>query len=147
MTATKNKISIAENEIPLIIIQHGRIINGATLQYGSYMLELPNSIPKLQTTNVAAIYAKDLLPAVILIPSFSEQQRIAEEIEHCFSAADAIERTIEQSLKKSEKLRQSILKRAFEGKIVPQNESDESAEKLLERIRAERVKNRQGGLL
>jgi len=60
MIATKNKIFITENEVPLIIIQHGRIIKGATLQYGSYMLELPNSIPNIQTINVAAISAKNV---------------------------------------------------------------------------------------
>jgi len=37
-------------------------------------------------------------------------------------------------------LRQSILKDAFSGKLVPQDPNDEPAEKLLERIRAEREK-------
>jgi len=60
MIATINKISITENENSLIIIQQGRIIKGATLQYGSYMLEFANSIPKPQTTNVAAISAKNV---------------------------------------------------------------------------------------
>ena len=40
----------------------------------------------------------------------------------------------------SEALRQSILKKAFEGKLVAQNPKDEPAEKLLERIRAEEIK-------
>lgn len=47
---------------------------------------------------------------------------------------------MEQSLRQAERLRQSILKRAFEGKLVPQDPSDEPAEKLLERIRAEKAK-------
>lgn len=53
-------MSITENETPLIIIQQGRIIKGATLQYGSYILEFANSIPKPQTINVAAISAKSV---------------------------------------------------------------------------------------
>ena len=70
-----------------------------------------------------------------------KQKQIIEEIERCLSVADKIEDTINQSLKQAERLRQSILKRAFEGQLVPQDPSDEPAEKLLERIRAEKAKN------
>lgn len=69
-----------------------------------------------------------------------EQHHIVEEIEHRFSVADQIEKTVDHSLKQAERLRQSILKRAFEGKLVPQDPNDEPAEKLLERIKQERAK-------
>lgn len=49
-----------------------------------------------------------------------------------------VEKIVDQSLKQTEKLRQSILKRPFEGKLVPQDPNDEPAEKLLERIRQQR---------
>ena len=64
-----------------------------------------------------------------------EQQKIVEEIESRLSVADEVERIAEQSLKQSERLRQSILKMAFEGKLVPQDPTDQPAEKLLERIK------------
>ena len=73
---------------------------------------------------------------VIPIP---EQQQIVAEIESRLSVCDKLEETIAQSLLQAEALRQSILKKAFAGKLVPQDPSDEPAEKLLARIRAERA--------
>lgn len=72
--------------------------------------------------------------------SLHEQSKIIEEIERRFSVADVIEKTVEQSLKQAERLRQSILKRAFEGRLVQQDPNDEHAEKLLERIKLEKAK-------
>ncbi len=69
-----------------------------------------------------------------------EQRKITEEIERRFSIAEEVEKVIDQSLKQAEALRQSILKRAFAGKLVPQNPNDEPAEKLLERIKTEKAK-------
>jgi type I restriction enzyme, S subunit len=47
-----------------------------------------------------------------------EHQRIVEEIENRLSVCDKLEETIAASLKQSEALQQSILKKAFEGKLV-----------------------------
>jgi len=71
--------------------------------------------------------------------SVKEQHVIAAEIETRLSVADKLEETISQSLQQAEALRQSILKKAFEGKLVPQDPNDEPATKLLERIRAEKA--------
>jgi type I restriction enzyme S subunit len=62
------------------------------------------------------------------------------EIKRYFSIADEVEQTVEKCLKEADRLRQSILKRAFEGKLVPQDPEDKPAEKLLERIKAEKAK-------
>ena len=74
------------------------------------------------------------------ICSTEEQKQIVQEIERRFSVADEVEKVVEQSLKQSERLHQSILKKAFEGKLVPQDPSDEHADKLLERIKAAKAK-------
>lgn len=76
----------------------------------------------------------------ILIPPITEQNEILNEIESRLSVCDKIEESIEQGLQQAEALRQSILKKAFEGKLVPQNPNDEPASVLLERIKAERQK-------
>ena len=76
------------------------------------------------------------------LPLFSllEQELIVLEVQKYLSIIDQLEKTIDANLKRSEKLRQSILKQAFEGKLVPQDPNDEPAEKLLERIKAEKAK-------
>jgi type I restriction enzyme S subunit len=52
------------------------------------------------------------------LPSLREQQRIVEMVERRLSVADEIEKELDQSLARSERLRQSILKKAFEGQLV-----------------------------
>ncbi len=95
---------------------------------------------KRATTNVAALYAKDMLPLPMVLPPTTEQRAIADEVERRLSVIDDLERAVEQSLKRAERLRQSILKRAFEGKLAPQDPSDEPASVLLERIKAEKAR-------
>jgi len=95
---------------------------------------------KRATTNVAALYAKDMLPLPMVLPPTTEQRAIADEVERRLSVIDDLERAVEQSLKRAERLCQSILKRAFEGKLVPQDPSDEPASVLLEHIKAEKAR-------
>ena len=75
----------------------------------------------------------------IYFPSCSlpEQQRIVEEIEKRFAVADVLEKAVNEGLEKADKLKQSILKKAFEGKLAPQNPNDEPASVLLDRIKKE----------
>jgi len=50
--------------------------------------------------------------------------------------ADGVERTLEQSLGQAERLRQSILKKAFEGRLVAQDAEDEPASVLLQETKS-----------
>ena len=74
----------------------------------------------------------------IPLPPLAEQYKIVEEIERRFSISDEVEMTADQSLKQAVRLRHSILKKAFEGKLVPQDPNDEPASVLLERIKEDR---------
>jgi type I restriction enzyme S subunit len=74
------------------------------------------------------------------LPPLEEQSKIVSEIDLCFSISDSVERIISQNLQIIDSLRQSILQRAFQGKLVPQDPNDEPASIILERIRAERTK-------
>jgi len=78
------------------------------------------------------------IKAIILpLPPLAEQHRIVAEVERRLSVIDELEAAVIANLKRAERLRQSILKRAFEGKLVPQDPKDEPASVLLECIRAE----------
>ena len=70
--------------------------------------------------------------------SLPEQQEIVRLIDEQFEVIEQNEREIDAALKRSEALRQSILKKAFTGQLVPQDPTDEPASTLLARIRGER---------
>jgi type I restriction enzyme S subunit len=74
-----------------------------------------------------------------------EQIEIVGEVESALSQTQASEVLVEISLKRAARLRQSILKQAFEGKLVPQDPTDEPASALLERLRATRAVNETNG--
>jgi type I restriction enzyme S subunit len=57
----------------------------------------------------------------IILPPLKEQHKIIDEIEQYSSTSEQVEKTMVQSLMWSERPRQSILKGAFEGKLVPQD--------------------------
>jgi type I restriction enzyme S subunit len=89
-------------------------------------------------SNVPQINNHDIAPLVLALPPRQEQEQIVIEVERRLSVVDEIEAQLDANLKRAARLRQGILKRAFEGRLVPQNPADEPAEKLLERIHQQR---------
>lgn len=89
------------------------------------------------TAGQTGISGPDVKEMPIPLPPIEEQQQIVIEAEQRLSVIAVAEQQIEANLLRAARLRQSILKRAFEGKLVPQDPNDDPATKLLDRIRAE----------
>ena len=103
--------------------QHGR----------AYIAQVRN-----QQVGQANVNGTKLAAMAIPLPPLAEQQHIVAEVERRLSVIQQAEASVEANLTRASRLRQSILKQAFSGKLVPQDPNDEPASELLERIREER---------
>jgi type I restriction enzyme, S subunit len=70
--------------------------------------------------------------------SIEEQKVIVSMLEEYLSATDNLEGEIQKDLHRLNTLRQSVLKKAFSGELVPQDATDESASILLGLIKSEK---------
>ncbi len=125
----------------LLVIRSGEIF---IAEFLFYFLMGPGmqSIVKQRITGSATphLFQRDIKQFILQIPPIKEQKKIVDEIERSFSVIEGTELTIRSELKRAQSLRQSILKRAFEGKLVTQDPNDEPASVLLERIKSEKAK-------
>jgi len=132
------------------INQIHRLVNSNYLNYflNSYTAKVHGNTVKTDGVNQSNINGEKLKNYLFPYFSLLEQNQIVSEIETRLSVCDKLEVTIAEALQKSEALRQSILKKAFEGKLLNEKELEEArnapdwepAEKLLERIKAEKEK-------
>ena len=91
---------------------------------------------------IPGIARENVLQSLFPVPPVSEQKRIIQkvsELSPCleqYAAADT--KLLSLNTAFPETLKKSILQEAIQGKLVPQDPTDESAEALLERIRVEK---------
>ena len=91
---------------------------------------------------IPGIAREDVLQSLFPVPPVSEQKRIVQKVSDLspcleqYAAADT--KLLSLNTAFPEALKKSILQEAVQGKLVPQDPSDELAEALLERIRAEK---------
>lgn len=91
------------------------------------------------TTGRAKLTQRALLSLPILVPTHLEQTEIVRRVEQLFAFADQLEAKVAAAKNRIDHLTQSILAKAFRGELVPQDPSDEPANVLLERIKAQRA--------
>lgn len=85
-------------------------------------------------SNVPQINHKDISPLSIPLAPLPEQERIVAKIEELFTQLEAGTSALERVQVGLRRYKASVLKNAFEGKLVPQQESGESVAELLERV-------------
>lgn len=90
------------------------------------------------TTNIAHLGADRFAVMEFPLPPLPEQEAIVEAVEDQLSVIDHLDADLETKLKSAQALRQSILRHAFTGQLVPQDPKDEPAAELLKRIAAQR---------
>jgi type I restriction enzyme S subunit len=90
--------------------------------YLKYFIQSPFGnqaiLDSMTGTAIKRIVLRKIKDAKIILPPLPVQQAIVEILESKLTVCDKLEETISHSLKQTETLRQSILKKAFEGKLV-----------------------------
>ena len=92
-----------------------------------------SSTSGLHTLSISKV---ESLPVPLCSPA--EQTEIVRILDARLDAAEILDAEIDANLDRADALRQSILKKAFAGELVPQDPTDEPAQALLARIRAGR---------
>lgn len=137
------KAAIYESERTAIfagyLIRINHISDIVNSKYINYFLNSPvakkygHSI-KTNGVNQSNINGDKLINYPVPICTILEQVQIIEELDSRFTIIENLETAINNGLQKVQIFRYSILKKAFEGKLVSQNANDEHASFLLEKI-------------
>jgi type I restriction enzyme S subunit len=135
----KNLPSIATVNSSLLVINSKEVFNPDFLYYfflGPTMQKLVNE--KISGSAIPHLFQKDIKKFNLKVPPKQEQNQIVEILESRFTIIENLEKSINNSLSDSIVLRHSILKKAFDGNLINQDSSDESARELLLRIKQEK---------
>ena len=156
-TGTVGRVGMFSKEIlgdyPFIVPDsHISVVRLSSKMNSYYIYEVMNSMIIQQyiednlagSTNQKELYIGILEKSLIPLPPFAEQQRIVEKIEELIphiehygkaqTELDLLNKNIKEQLKKS------VLQYAIEGKLVPQDETEGTADVLLEQIQKEKQK-------
>jgi type I restriction enzyme S subunit len=131
LTETRKKrdygyVAMITNQKNLLLNQRLAIIRlnkGYDSRFFLYLLRMDLFLDQFfrnETGNVGQgnVGVGGIKDSVVPVPSLTLQTQIVSEIEKRFSEADNLEKAIDDSLAKSELLRQSILSQAFSGKLI-----------------------------
>ena len=123
-------------------------------EYFEYVMNSPEILSEIEVMKSGTsdsglnLTQKAFLKLRIPYVPLDQQRQIVKEIESRLSVCDKVEESITESLEKAKALRQSVLKKAFEGTLLSEEEiaackaapDYEPASVLLEKIKAEKKK-------
>ena len=92
-------------------------------------------LPLIAGSTVPHLNVGDVRKFNVFIPTIQEQEQIISQIEQSFSLIENTSQIVNSTLQNLQTMKMSVLKQAFEGKLVPQDPNDEPASVLLERIK------------
>jgi type I restriction enzyme S subunit len=129
--------------------------------FASYLIRVrlkPSCNPEFLAYWLNSIYGRKWVKAVVVqqvgqanvngtklrafrfaMPDLPTQEAIVAEVRRRFSLCDAAAKSVDADLLRCARLRQALLRIAFAGRLAPQDQRDEPASVLLDRIRTERA--------
>lgn len=125
---TPNKSWVTDNAL---IVDFPTVIDQ---QYSYWLLKATDLRADSSSTAQPVISGSKIYPIELHLPHLEEQEEIVRLVEQYFAFADTIEKQVAKAQVQVNNLTQSILKKAFSGKLVAQNPNDKPAEQLLAKI-------------
>ena len=121
----------------VILLKPNKNFNSKFLIYFLKSRKTQTNLIKLSgSTAQQAIYLRDIKNLLIPNPPSNEQEKIVFFIEEKLSLIRNSKKIVENMMNLFEQMKKTILKQAFEGKLVPQDPNDEPAPELLKRIKS-----------
>jgi len=146
--ATIGRTAIVRNEPPFMLVRSVALIRPSNKIISNYLLYwLQNFFIQkvikrmIHDTARGGLYLNKIKKIPVIFPSsYNEQKEIIDNIQSFKSYVDYYSKLINDLEQKIITIKNSILKQAFEGKLVPQDPNDEPAEILLQKIKKEKQK-------
>jgi len=132
-TAILNIEATINQNIAAVVLDHGLVSSAYLWRW--FQLQYEVTRERGSGSGPQALNCQRVRELPFVLPPFPEQQEIVRRVEGLFALADQLEVRLAKARQQVDKLTPSLLARAFAGKLVPQDSSDEPAEKLLGRIR------------
>ena len=118
---------------------HAQVLRCKHAFPNAYLAAYINSIdlaPYVSGTAQPNLNQPNMNSIPVPVPPLPEQQEILRRVAGLFALADQLEERLQKARSRVCRITPSLLTRAFRGQLVPQDPTDEPAEKLLKRIQS-----------